>query len=102
MKKIPGQVAFNFDPEPLPYKEGDVIDLPGSFLDGLKLQAGGAEALNRQAHSFRRMTDLESYIEQIARDKETLTMDPVFHVPSREFYKERIRMFQEAARMLCV
>jgi hypothetical protein len=35
-----------------PFKEGDVLDLPGSFLDGLKLQAGGAKALNRQAREL--------------------------------------------------
>lgn len=46
------------------------------------------------------MTDLEAYTEQIARDTATLAMDETFHVPSREFYEERIVAYRATAREL--
>lgn len=46
----------------------------------------------------RTMTYYEGLIATIARDMETLRMDPVFWSPSREFYEERIVNFREEAR----
>lgn len=34
------------------HQAGDTIDLPGSFLDGVVLQQGGADALNEQRASI--------------------------------------------------
>ena len=43
----------NIDPMP------DVIDLPGSFLDGLKLQPEGVDALVKQSEHFSRVSSIE-------------------------------------------
>lgn len=52
------------------HKGGDVIDLPGSFLDGVVLQEGGAEALNAQHEYFH---SLESN-PRVARNSEGLAV----------------------------
>lgn len=44
------------------------------------------------------LTELEQHVEQIARDMETLRMDPVFWAPSREFYEERIQAHRDACQ----
>jgi hypothetical protein len=41
--------------DPPPRKAGDRVDLPGSFLDGVVLEQGGADALNAQAAYFSRL-----------------------------------------------
>ena len=46
------------------FTAGDKFDLPGSFLDGLELKQGGADALNEQAAYVR-----DSGIEWIGREK---------------------------------
>ena len=37
---------------------------------------------------------------QIRRDTATLQEDSVYHAPSRKFYEERIKVFQEELRLL--
>lgn len=41
-------------------------------------------------------------LEQIRRDCAVLEEDPMFWVPSREFYEERIAMFREEYRRLTI
>ncbi len=45
-----------------------------------------------------RLSDLDSYVEQIARDVATLDMDETFWAPSRAFYEERIAAYREAVK----
>ena len=54
----------------LDYQAGDLIDLPGSFLDGLELKQGGADALNAQAAYVRTAS-----IEWIGRSKLDFTLE---------------------------
>lgn len=47
------------DPNVGPYQTGDTLDLPGSFLDGVTLQQGGAESLNQQSEHFRNASPIQ-------------------------------------------
>lgn len=80
------QPTFDFD-EP--------VDLPVTQVDQPVAQVDLPSVVTPSA---RRMTDLETYVEQIARDVATLRMDDCH--PSREFYEERIASFREAVREL--
>lgn len=51
-----------------------------------------------QVRKERVFTYYEGLVAQIARDMETLKMDPEFWSPNREFYEERIVSFREAAK----
>jgi hypothetical protein len=46
----------------------------------------------------RRLSDIDTYVEQIARDTATLKMDETFWAPSREFYEERIVAYRETVK----
>jgi hypothetical protein len=46
------------------------------------------------------MTYREALIEQIVRDKYTLTLEPVFHQPSTEFFQERLVIFIDELKKL--
>lgn len=37
----------------------------------------------------------DALIEQIVRDEKVLREDPIFHVPDREFYEQRIAAYKE-------
>lgn len=67
------------------HKAGDVIDLPGSFLDGVVLQQGGADALNAQADHVRAHTPaprpLLKGVQEIGTEKLDVLLD---------FYAERL------------
>jgi hypothetical protein len=87
----------------LEYNEGDTFDLPGSFLDGLTLEAGGAEALNQQALHFQKAGPPKA--QAIGREKldvllwflgRRLEEDPNLHVVVWCLYRaELFRMMKE-------
>jgi hypothetical protein len=84
---------FNIGPDGnviIKHKAGDVVDLPGSFLNGLVLQEGGAEALNKQVVAVKPRTEIISseklnillwFLEQ------RLEADPNFHVVAWSVYR---------------
>lgn len=39
-----------------------------------------------------------AYIEQIKRDMAVLKENPIYHVPSRRFYEDRIQLFRAALK----
>ena len=41
------------------------------------------------------MADRQDYVEQIMRDLGVLAGDPAYHMPSREFYEQRIEAMNE-------
>ena len=41
------------------------------------------------------MANRADYLEQIMRDLGVLASDPIYHMPSREFYERRIERMQE-------
>lgn len=47
-----------------------------------------------------RLSDLDTFVEQIARDVTTLAMDETFWEPSREFYEQRIVAYRETVLAL--
>ena len=53
----PSKTAIAQEEQHEAYKAGDVLDLPGSFLNGLTLESGGADALNVQHDYFQKVVD---------------------------------------------
>jgi hypothetical protein len=53
----PSKVAIAQEEQHEAYKAGDVLDLPGSFLNGLTVESGGADALNAQHDYFQKVVD---------------------------------------------
>lgn len=63
-------------------------------LEGLPA-SGSATCEPRAASTVLDASYRALLVEQVRRDTLVLSEDPIYHVPSREFYEARITMFKE-------
>jgi hypothetical protein len=64
----PSKVAIAQEEQHEAYKAGDVLDLPGSFLNGLTVESGGADALNAQHDYFQKVvyTPIDRVVDSVS------------------------------------
>lgn len=84
MTTLPGQTVFDFT-TPVPGDDG--LDREGLA----KGTSTDVEPCHQSSSSLWR----KGLVQQVARDLAVLREDPVYHVPSREFYEQRIALYRK-------
>lgn len=73
---------------------GPPVQLPTHKAQSVR-QPGGMDEGKVGSSSYHPTVERTLYMNQIARDMAVLKEDPIYWVPSREFYEQRIKLYRE-------